>query len=68
MQKLFVPLALASVLALTGCSAGNYTADSTADSATSTPTAAAATPTPTPVVMPDLVGEWKQNNSKSDGG
>ncbi len=67
MKRLIAPIALAAVLVLTGCSATN-TADASAGK-TSTPTkAAASTPTPDPVVVPDLTGNWKQNNSASDDG
>ncbi|WJY00379.1 hypothetical protein [Curtobacterium sp. 458] len=67
MKRLIAPIALAAVLVLAGCSATN-TADASAGK-TSTPTkAAASTPTPDPVVIPDLTGNWKQNNSASDDG
>ena len=68
MKKLIAPLALAAVLALTGCSAGQVNpATDTTDSAVamSTPTS---TPTPTPEAAPDLTGNWKQNNTKSSDG
>ncbi|WP_413602730.1 hypothetical protein [Curtobacterium sp. Curtsp57] len=71
MKLLIAPVALAAVLALTGCSATN-TADASAGK-TSAPTKTASstptpTPTPDPVVIPDLTGNWKQNNSASDDG
>ncbi|WP_182515527.1 hypothetical protein [Curtobacterium pusillum] len=65
MNKVLAPIALAAVLALTGC-AGAGTATSTTTAASDeTPKV---TPTPTPKPAPDLVGEWKQNNSKSSDG
>ncbi|ROS75162.1 hypothetical protein EDF24_2604 [Curtobacterium sp. PhB130] len=67
MKRLIGPIALAAILALTGCSAPN--SGGTAAEATSNPsTAVASTPTPDPVVIPDLAGDWKQNNSASDDG
>lgn len=67
MKRLIAPVTLAAVLVLTGCSATN-TADASAGKTSSPTKAAASTPTPDPVVIPDLTGNWKQNNSASDDG
>lgn len=56
MKKLIAPLALAALLALTGCSAEDTSPTSPADSE-----AAAEEPQ-----APDLVGEWQQSNAASE--
>jgi hypothetical protein len=66
-KRLIVPVALAAVLALTGCSATN-TADASAGNTSGPTKTASSTPTPDPVVIPDLTGNWKQNNSASNDG
>lgn len=65
--RLIAPVALAAVLVLTGCSATN-TADASAGETSGPTKTASSTPTPDPVVIPDLTGSWKQNNSASDDG
>ncbi|PYY64442.1 hypothetical protein DEJ30_08235 [Curtobacterium sp. MCPF17_003] len=65
MKKLIAPLALAAVLALTGCS-NSEQAGPALDTTESAVAKTAPTPTPTPA--PDLIGDWKQNNTKSDDG
>ncbi|MCE0456225.1 MULTISPECIES: hypothetical protein [Curtobacterium] len=66
MKKFIAPLALAAVLTLTGCGAGRTNpAIDTTDSAVAK---SMPTESPTPEAVPDLVGNWKQNNAKrSDG-
>jgi hypothetical protein len=66
-KRLIAPVALAAILALTGCSATN-TADASAVDSSVPTKAASSTPTPDPVVIPDLIGNWKQNNSASNDG
>jgi hypothetical protein len=66
-KRLIAPVALAAVLALTGCSATN-TADASAGQTSAPTKTASSTPTPDPVVIPDFTGNWKQNNSASDDG
>ncbi|WIE79256.1 hypothetical protein [Curtobacterium sp. MCSS17_016] len=67
MKNLIAPVALAAVLALTGCSASNT---STAADDSSKPTSAKteAAPTQAAAKAPDLTGDWKQNNASSDDG
>jgi hypothetical protein len=67
MKKLIAPIAVATALMLAGCSADG-TSDVAKDAASSSSTVAAATPSPEPVKVPDLAGNWKQNNTKSDDG
>lgn len=67
MLKLVAPLTLTLALALAGCSTSGP-AGATNGSVTDAAATATPTPTPTPVVVPDLGGEWKQNNSKSTDG
>lgn len=67
MKRLIAPVAMTALLVLAGCSATN-TADASAGKTSSPTKAAASTPTPDPVVIPDLTGNWKQNNSASDDG
>ena len=60
MKKLIVPVVLAAVLALTGCGATG------AAPARTTPAAAEkVAPVEEAPSAPDLTGEWKQSNSKS---
>ena len=66
MKKFIAPLALAAVLALTGCSAGQENpAIDTTDSAVAK---SAPTQSPTPEAVPDLIGNWKQNNANGSDG
>lgn len=67
MNRLLGPLALATVLALTGCSAADVS-NAPTEAAVDSTQAASVTPTPEPVTAPDLAGAWKQNNSASDDG
>ncbi|OII04035.1 hypothetical protein [Curtobacterium sp. MCBA15_008] len=67
MKRLIAPIALAATLALTGCSATNPADAPARDAATPSKTTTS-TPTPKAVVIPDLAGDWKQNNSASDDG
>lgn len=66
-KRLIAPVAMAALLVLAGCSATD-TADASAGKTSSPTKPAASTPTPDPVVIPDLTGNWKQNNSASDDG
>jgi hypothetical protein len=56
MKSLITPIAIAAVLALTGCAGAGTTTTGTVESK-----AAQATPK-----APDLAGTWKQSNSNSD--
>ena len=67
MKKLIAPLAVATILALTGCSAAEQ-AGPAVDSTDSAVAQSAPAPTPTPEAAPDLTGNWKQNNTKSSDG
>lgn len=66
LKRLIVPASLAVILTLTGCSATN-SADASAGTSAPSNTASS-TPTPKPVVIRDLTGNWKQNNSSSSDG
>lgn len=64
MRVAAVAAGLATVLALTGCSA-TETPVAVNDATPSSSVTASPTPTPTPT---DLTGQWKQNNSSSADG
>lgn len=57
----------AAVLVLSACSSPQQ-ADGSASDAASSARSSTASSEPTPTPAPDLTGEWKQNNTKSDDG
>lgn len=61
MKKLIAPVVLAAVLTLTGCGATDAVPASTAPAASEE-----AAPVEEAAIAPDLTGDWKQSNSRSE--